>query len=153
MTKPLVSPRNMCKLTFLSYIIVRAYGIVEDSTITIIGSRDRPPQSPEAAFNGAEVKSERACIITINNEIAAVNQKLRPSLDAFLEKRPRVQAEFDFEHRRLGELLLQSLLRLDALAPESHWSEARNQRKQAVKEIQTMLTKLDKAAQEDLNME
>jgi hypothetical protein len=62
--------------------------------------------------------------------------------------RPKLQAEFDFEHRRLGELLLQSLLRLDALSPESHWSEARSQRKQAVKDIQAMLTELDKAVQE-----
>jgi hypothetical protein len=47
------------------------------------------------------------------------------------------------EHTRLGELLLQSLLRLDAITPESDWEDARAARKAAVKEVQADLEKLD----------
>jgi hypothetical protein len=47
------------------------------------------------------------------------------------------------EHTRLGELLLQSLLRLDAVSFESSWDEARKERKQAVKEVQNLIDRLD----------
>lgn len=40
------------------------------------------------------------------------------------------------EHTRLGELLLQRLLRLDAISADGQWDEARKQRKIAIKEIQ-----------------
>ena len=47
------------------------------------------------------------------------------------------------EHKRLDELLLQSLLRLDAITPDGSWEEARRERKSAVKEVQGLLNKLD----------
>lgn len=47
------------------------------------------------------------------------------------------------EHTRLGELLLQALLRLDAILPESEWTDARSARKTAVKEVQSLLDELD----------
>ncbi len=49
------------------------------------------------------------------------------------------------EHVRLGELLLQSLLRLDAITAEGEWEEARRERKGAVKEVQGLLDTLDGA--------
>jgi hypothetical protein len=54
-------------------------------------------------------------------------------------------AEQDQEHNRLGELLLQSLLRLDAVNAEGEWLEARKERKVAVKEVQRLLDRLDGA--------
>lgn len=40
-------------------------------------------------------------------------------------------------------MLLQSLLRLDAITTEGEWEEARKERKGAVKEVQSLLDKLD----------
>jgi len=47
------------------------------------------------------------------------------------------------EHTRLAELLLQSLLRLDAIQTEGAWEDARAERKIAVKEVQGLLDRLD----------
>jgi hypothetical protein len=47
------------------------------------------------------------------------------------------------EHTRLAELLLQALLRLDAIATDGTWEDARRERKSAVKEVQGLLDRLD----------
>lgn len=50
------------------------------------------------------------------------------------------------EHTRLSELLLQSLLRLDAMhLAGSDWPDARAERKAAVREVQGVLDRLDGA--------
>ncbi|KAH7929814.1 hypothetical protein BV22DRAFT_1102131 [Leucogyrophana mollusca] len=50
------------------------------------------------------------------------------------------------EHTRLSELLLQSLLRLDAFHfSNSDWPDARAERKAAVREVQSVLDRLDGA--------
>jgi hypothetical protein len=130
---------------------VAAYGIKRGSAVTVIGSHDKGAKPTSSVNNMATAiaKTEQNCILSIQNELDTVNRNLRPSLEGFLQNTPETQAEFDFEHRRIGELLLQSLLRLDALSPESHWSEARTRRKEAVKEIQTMLSGLDRAGQRE----
>ena len=51
--------------------------------------------------------------------------------------------DLEYEHGRLGELLLQSLLRLDLLTLDGSWAEARQERKSAVREVQVMLDRLD----------
>lgn len=53
------------------------------------------------------------------------------------------QSDLTLEHARLAELLLQCLLRLDAIIAEGEWEEARKERKGAVKEVQALLDKLD----------
>ena len=40
-------------------------------------------------------------------------------------------------------MLLQSLLRLDAISAEGEWETARRERKGAVKEVQALLDRLD----------
>ena len=47
------------------------------------------------------------------------------------------------EHNRLGEELLQSLLRLDVLTMDRSWDSARAERKSAVKHVQALLDRLD----------
>ena len=47
------------------------------------------------------------------------------------------------EHTRLSELLLQSLLRLDAIPTDGSWEHARAERKGAVREVQGLLDRLD----------
>ena len=84
-----------------------------------------------------------------------IHHSLVPSLEAFLghlqSLSPPPAPELEREHIRLGELLLQSLLRLDALTPEGNWEDARLVRKSAVKEVQGLLDKLDGGWQESRN--
>ncbi|EIM82742.1 uncharacterized protein STEHIDRAFT_170950 [Stereum hirsutum FP-91666 SS1] len=49
----------------------------------------------------------------------------------------------EFEHTRLGELLLQALLKLDAVSFEGGWEDARRERKEAVRVVQGLLDRLD----------
>lgn len=49
------------------------------------------------------------------------------------------------QHAKLGELLLQALLRLDAINIESGWPDARAERKGAVKSVQGVLDRVDGA--------
>lgn len=82
-----------------------------------------------------------------------------PDVDAFVRSlaasegapepepaRPESTAPTPLGHTRLSELLLQSLLRLDALhVSGADWPDARVQRKAAVKEVQGVLDRLDGA--------
>ena len=54
-----------------------------------------------------------------------------------------VLPDIEMEHRRLGEELLQALLRLDVLSLDGSWTSARTERKSAVKTIQALLDRLD----------
>lgn len=115
-----------------------------------------------------EPKTEAGTISQIRAELDAVQQTLEPGVDAFLNnigapERPVTDAEGDqhhasdapvpftpqdpaaleAEHRRLGELLLQALLRLDAIGFEGGWEDARRERKGAVKIVQGLLDRLD----------
>lgn len=88
-------------------------------------------------------KTEASTIQVIRSELAAVRGSLEPSVDAFL-RTPTADAE----HTRLGELLLQALLRLDAINIDSTWTEARGERKGAVRAVQGVLDRLDKGWRE-----
>lgn len=129
-------------------VLLDSYGLSQGSIITVIGSLDKPLHGPSARRGLSELKTEQSLMLTIQNELNAVNHSLRPAVDSFLQLNAPSGSDFDAEHRRLGELLLQSLLRLDALSPETHWTEARTRRKQAVKQIQAMLSELDKSAED-----
>lgn len=65
----------------------------------------------------------------------------KPASAAAAGARPPL--DFEREHVRLAELLLQSLLRLDAITAEGEWENARKERKGAVKEVQALLDRLD----------
>jgi len=56
---------------------------------------------------------------------------------------PYQKTPLELEHTRLAELLLQSLLRLDAINVEGEWEVARKERKAGVKEVQGLLDRLD----------
>jgi len=114
--------------------------------------------------------------MAIRAELDRVRETLVPDVDAFVQalarspsspsssseyNEPRIQAHAAAEpfpapapatrptpldHTRLSELLLQSLLRLDALhVPGADWPEARMERKSAVREVQGVLDRLDGA--------
>lgn len=75
----------------------------------------------------------------MQQELQRVRTELAPGVLAF-HSSPSPK-----EHARLSELLLQSLLRLDGLAmiTDGAWEDARRQRKDAVKEVQSLLDTLD----------
>lgn len=118
---------------------VAQYRLSQNSSITLIAHDHPLPPLPPS------LPQEQSLIHTISSELANVRTVLVPPLHTLLatprENTPVQQKEY----RRLGELLLQSLLRLDALAPERDWQVAREQRKAAVKEVQALLDCLDDA--------
>jgi BAG domain len=124
---------------------VSAYGICNKSTIAIIGGGDHS--------NHPQRNTEQAVISQIQSEIDKVRSTLIPSLNKLLDviamphradDHPPTDA-IEQEHSRLGELLLQSLLRLDAITAEGEWEQARKERKAGVREVQSLLDRLDSA--------
>ncbi|KAF8637998.1 hypothetical protein AX16_010630 [Volvariella volvacea WC 439] len=123
-----------------------SYHIQNNSTIVLVGSKRDEPQAPIPAAAPPQ-NSQQSTISTIQSELAAVRKQLTPAVESFLvaiAQGPPSQTHHK-EHTRLGELLLQSLLRLDAIVPETQWEDARRERKTAVKEVQSLLDRLDAA--------
>lgn len=143
-----------------------AYGLKPGATIALMGSgedvdTDQPSSSTGASKLGygkkqnAAPPTEQSTLQTINSEMETVRTSLQPSVTSFLSSLssttqhpdsiplPPSQEDAKTTHTRLGELLLQALLRLDAILPESEWTEVRSARKSAVKEVQSLLDQLD----------
>lgn len=138
-----------CSAEFWNTIIVSAYGITDGSVIHMVGSKDLPP-SRNGFIPPKEVPhrpTEPELVRKIQDELDKVHKSLVPPLNAFLAALPLSpqppSKDLEREHLRLGELLLQSLLRLDALSPEGTWEDARGHRKVAVREVQGLLDLLD----------
>ncbi|KAL0579152.1 hypothetical protein V5O48_002833 [Marasmius crinis-equi] len=112
-----------------------AYHIKPNSTIAIIPKVPVAAPPPSSQIS----KSEQDTVTRIHDEVNSVRSTLVPDLQSFAV-RPTEK-----EHLRLAELLLQSLLRLDAIAPDSSWEAARRDRKNAVKEVQGYIDQLDDA--------
>ncbi|KAF7984198.1 hypothetical protein HWV62_15976 [Athelia sp. TMB] len=129
-----------------------------------------PAHKPRAPQKAQEPKTEASTITAIRGEVAKVRGTLQPEVDAFLSSLPapaqtqtraRTASSAGYPqapqptgrvlgqltpaqtHTKLSELLLQSLLRLDAMAPEGGWEDARRERKGAVREVQGVLDRLD----------
>lgn len=102
---------------------------------------------PEQVSTTPERKTEKHVITQIETELSQVRTGLLPSVDKLLESVSSHTAipgdSLDQEHTRLGELLLQSLLRLDAIQAENEWEQARKDRKAGVREVQALLDRLD----------
>lgn len=121
-----------------------------------------------SAKGAPERRTEENIIKQIQSELDKVRKTLQPDVDQFLSNlqgtpvvtatapQPALKAtkksgtatlskqpDLAQEHARLGELLLQSLLRLDAINAEGEWEQARKERKLAVKEVQGLLDRLD----------
>ncbi|KAF8585962.1 hypothetical protein K439DRAFT_1409478 [Ramaria rubella] len=127
---------------------ISAYGIGDGSTLHMVGAAEHPPSKNAPAPKEAPQRlTEPALISKIEEELHRIRQSLIPPLDAFLgtlnSSSSPPTPEMEREHIRLGELLLQSLLRLDSYTPEGSWEDARSLRKGAVREVQSLLDKLD----------
>ena len=129
---------------------ITAYSIRNGSTIQVVGGQAPIPgrTSSKTAKDSAVARpTEQNVIQVIQNELNQVRTTLAPGVESF-QISLQAQANIDSlkrEHTRLGEMLLQSLLRLDALMPPSEWADARSARKTAVKEVQNLLSQLDGA--------
>lgn len=125
----------------------------------------RQHQKPRAP----EPKTEQSTITQIQTELDRVRQTLEPDVDSFLhtispsfahpptstysapplptqappDPSPRRLPSPEQEHNRLSELLLQALLRLDAITSDGSWETARAERKKGVREVQGLLDRLD----------
>jgi BAG domain len=168
-SKPLVNVFKSIRpsLTNFGSVSVSAYGIRENSTIAIIGGSSGPlPQAPPPSRSTndpptqyrtsgtSQHKTEASTIHQIQSELDTVRTTLWPSVNTLLthisppssqlmeQQKPTAHA-LNQEHKRLSELLLQSLLRLDAITADGGWEKARQERKGAVKEVQGLLDRLD----------
>ncbi|KZS93942.1 hypothetical protein SISNIDRAFT_453655 [Sistotremastrum niveocremeum HHB9708] len=129
---------------------ISAYGLKPKSNITVIGSGELPPSRPGGVgAKSTERLTEQSTIATIRSELEGLRGTLVPALDKFLSNiqsdAKTLAADAEQEHARIAELLLQCLLRLDTLSPEGEWVDARKERKVAVKEVQSLLDRLDGA--------
>lgn len=120
------------------------YSLTPHSTVVVVGQDNPLPPPPSSSTTSSS--NEQLTVAQIQSELASV-RKLAPDVHAFLaalnppaESPPTTQ-----DHARLGELLLQHLLRLDAIDPNRDWSMARAERKAAVRETQELLDSLDAA--------
>ncbi|KAL1743358.1 hypothetical protein HDZ31DRAFT_65087 [Schizophyllum fasciatum] len=133
---------------------ISAYHLKPNSTIAVIGTADAPPSAPaQQAKQAPPPRSEQSTINQIQSEMQNVRASLGRDLESLLGSLPQyhtagtAQAAMDREHLRLAELLLQSLLRLDGIVAESEWQDARRERKEGVREVQSLLDRLDGAWQ------
>ena len=119
---------------------VSSYGLKNKSTIAVVGGPEKVSAAPER-------KTEKHVIAQIETELDKVRTGLLPSVDRLLDSLSNHTVvpgdNLDQEHTRLGEFLLQSLLRLDAIHAESEWEQARRDRKAGVREVQALLDRLD----------
>ncbi|PPQ87467.1 hypothetical protein CVT25_008203 [Psilocybe cyanescens] len=114
---------------------IAAYHLRPNSTIAIVANHELPT---------VRKHTEQAQIANIHAELAAARADLAPAQSAFLRDLTlHPKHSLAKEHSRIGELLLQALLRLDAIVPEHDWQTARADRKAAVKELQALLDQLD----------
>ncbi|KDR75174.1 hypothetical protein GALMADRAFT_140708 [Galerina marginata CBS 339.88] len=114
---------------------ISAYHLRPNSSIAIVANADLPAPPKN---------TEHAQIASIHAELAAARDHLFPAQHAFLRDLSLApKSALAKEHSRIGELLLQALLRLDAIVPEPDWLIARADRKAAVKELQACLDQLD----------
>jgi len=125
---------------------ISAYHLVPNSVIAIIGSSDTDVDGSRSSSGkqASAPPTEQSTLQTIQAELDAVRTSLKPSVDAFLGTLSSKHEDDPKQtHTRLAELLLQSLLRLDAILPEGDWVDVRSARKGAVKEVQGLLDQLD----------
>ncbi|KAJ7647188.1 BAG domain-containing protein [Roridomyces roridus] len=141
-------PRDAFKLIHKGAVMkddnlpISAYHLRQSSTIAVV-ELGAPPQQQPQSKQAPPVRSEQAVISTIHSELATVRKELSPGVEQLLAAPRDPQQGKSKEHLRLSELLLQALLRLDAIITDGEWETARKERKAAVKEVQALLDRLD----------
>ncbi|KAJ7703041.1 hypothetical protein B0H17DRAFT_1041361 [Mycena rosella] len=80
---------------------------------------------------------EQATLQTIASERSRIQSLLVPAVNAYQG------SSNERERVRISEMLFQALERLDGVALESAWNQARNERRAAVNEVQTLQNRLE----------
>lgn len=140
---------------------VSSYRLRSNATLQLVGSAEHIPAS-----SGGPQKSDASTVSQIQEQLNSVRSNLVPSLERFLETLPTASnphpsvpappnpltnssstsfSPIQKEHAKLNEFFLQELLNLDAIVIDTEWEQARQERKAAVKEVQSYLDRLDDA--------
>ncbi|TFK44356.1 hypothetical protein BDQ12DRAFT_640922 [Crucibulum laeve] len=152
-------PRDAFKLIHAGALMrddnapISAYHLHPNSTIALIGHDQPLPPMPNQHHHPPtqpQPRSEQSIIATIQSELNHVRSELTPAVQKFLITLPNTPNQ-EKEHTRLGEMLLQSLLRLDGITTNHDWEDARRERKEAVREVQGMLDRVDGAWEDRTN--
>jgi len=131
---------------------ISAYHLRPNSTIFVVSHGGNVHKDKIKTTN----TTEQSLIATIQAELSSINSTLVPSHTHFLSQLPAngdntkqatttTYTTLSKEKTRLSELLLQSLMRLDAIIPERDWTTARSHRKAAVLHVQNLLDQIDNA--------
>jgi hypothetical protein len=131
--------------------VVSAYGLRANSTLALVGTGAPPPRAEKPP---PPARTEQSTIAAISAVVDGVRGGLLPDVERLLAALPpptsttemegqKITPAQKSEHLRLGELLLQALLRLDALGADGEWPDARAARRGAVREVQGLLDRLD----------
>lgn len=152
--------------------LVSAFSLRPGSVIAVIGGNTGPLGPSKDRLATKERQTEDSVIGQIQTELSKIRKTIAPLVEIFLvnvgpspsvstpsttKTQPNTSqstksaatsstptpSDLEQEHLRLGELLLQSLLRFDLINMDGEWVEARKERKLAIKEVQSLLDKLD----------
>lgn len=152
-----------------------SYGITDGAVLVLVGKEGEVPNAPPHAGSSSgaggakagsgaaaagkkrqpETDQEFVLVEYIQGLVKNLLEPLRPAIITFISQtdpkatnRPAQIPTFEVlqrEHARLSELLLRGLLDLDGVEVPGGWAEARKERKEAVKNVQAQLTRVDEA--------
>lgn len=105
------------------------------STASAPTSTPPPPTPPPKPLSPRE---------QIQNIMDDVNENIKPHVDKFVANPPEAKAEREDIHRRLGETILQKMLKLDDVVTDGD-DELRTLRKQAINSMHNYHEALDEA--------
>jgi len=124
--------------------LAREEGLRSNTNSDILCVVGEPPKpSPSPTPQQMQPPTPKSPLGKLDEIASKFHTQLVPECIRFIQSPPEDKAKLEFEHKRLTEsILAQVLLKLDAVETDGD-PEARQRRKDLVKEVQNMLSKLD----------